>query len=65
MFAPASGNDSIIGFNAAVGDRLDLQGQTFVLSSSASGDTVLTLSGGGIIELDGVASAAFATTFII
>ena len=46
------------------GDGLDLQGQTFTQGTSADGDVVLTLSGGGTIELNGVAPASFSPTFV-
>jgi hypothetical protein len=42
-----------------------LQGQTFTLGASAHGDVLLTLSGGGTIELDGIAPAAFSPSFVV
>ena len=36
---------------------LDLQGQTFTTGTSADGDLLLLLSGGGTIEMNGVAPA--------
>ena len=50
---------AINGFAFGEGDRLDLQGQTFTTGTSADGDVVLTLSGGGTIELNGVAPGSF------
>ena len=52
--SPPARADQVDGFSFAEGDRLDLQGQTFTLGTSADGDVVLVLSGGGTIELNGV-----------
>ena len=61
-----SGNDQINGFSgSAEGDRLDLQGQTFTTGTSADGDVLLLLSGGGTIELNGVAPANFSPGFVL
>ena len=65
MFLTGSGNDQINGFVFGEGDRLDLQGQTFTHGTSADGDVLLTLSGGGTIELNGVAPAAFSPGFVV
>jgi Ca2+-binding RTX toxin-like protein len=65
VFATDSGADQVNGFSFIEGDRLDLQGQTFGLGTSADGDVVLTLSGGGTIELNGVAPAGFAPAFVV
>jgi Ca2+-binding RTX toxin-like protein len=64
-FAAASGNDQVFGFSFAEGDRLALQGQTFTVGTSADGDVLLTLSGGGTIELNGVAPGGFSPTFVL
>ena len=64
VFAAASGSDQINSFSFTDGDRLDLQGQTFTLGTAADGDVVLTLSGGGTIELNGIAPAAFSPGFV-
>jgi hypothetical protein len=47
------------------GDRLALQGQTFTVGTSAGGDVLLTLSGGGTIEPNGVAPANFSPGFVL
>ena len=65
VFATGAGADQVDGFSFAEGDRLDLQGQTFTLGTSADGDVVLILAGGGTIELNGVVPAAFSPTFIV
>ena len=65
VFAAGSGNDQVNGFSFAEGDRLDLQGQTFTLGTSADGDVLLTLSGGGTIELNGITPAGFSPTFVL
>lgn len=56
VFNVNSGNDVVLGFNAAEGDRLDLRGQTYTFGTAAdgSGSALLVLSGGGTIELAGV-----------
>ena len=64
-FATGSGADVIGDFNGAAGDRLTLFGQTYVQGTSGDGDVLLTLSGGGTIELNGVAPAAFNPGFVV
>ena len=64
LFGAASGNDQVNGFAFADGDLLDLQGQTFTQGTSGDGDVLLTLSGGGTVELNGVAPASFSPTFV-
>ena len=65
MFAAGSGIDQLNGFSFSEGDRLDLQGQTFSLGTSGDGDVLLTLSGGGTIELNGIAPASFSPTYVV
>ena len=65
VFLVGSGNDQINGFVFGEGDRLDLQGQTFTQGTSGDGDVLLTLSGGGTIELNGVAPAGFSPRFVL
>ena len=65
VFLTGSGADQINGFVFGEGDRLDLQGQAFTVGSSADGDVLLTLSGGGTIELNGVAPGSFAPGFVV
>jgi Ca2+-binding RTX toxin-like protein len=64
-FAAGSGGDQVNGFSFADGDRLSLQGQTFTTSTSGDGDVVLTLSGGGTIELNGIAPGSFSPGFVV
>jgi hypothetical protein len=64
VFAIHSGSDQLDGFGFAEGDRLDLQEQTFSLGTSGDGDVVLILSGGGTIELNGIAPAGFSPGFV-
>ena len=54
VFGQNSGNDLVRDFVQSDGDRLDLQGQTFVLGTAADGSAVLNLSGGGTVDLAGV-----------
>jgi Ca2+-binding RTX toxin-like protein len=65
VFASASGSDQINGFAVADGDRLDLQGQTFTQGTASDGDVLLTLAGGGTIELNGIAPAGFSPGFVL
>jgi hypothetical protein len=65
VFAAGSGSDLIQSFSATQGDRLDLQGQTYALGSAASGDALLTLSGGGAITLAGITSQTFQSGFVV
>jgi Ca2+-binding RTX toxin-like protein len=64
VFLSGSGNDQVNDFAFAEGDRLDLQGQTFTTGASGDGDVVLLLSGGGTIELNGIAPAGFSPGFV-
>jgi Ca2+-binding RTX toxin-like protein len=62
-FATGSGLDRINGFNVGEGDRLDIQGQSFTQGTAGDGDVLLTLSGGGTIELNGINPGSFSTSF--
>ncbi|WP_244492525.1 Ig-like domain-containing protein, partial [Aureimonas sp. AU22] len=53
LFAQASGNDIIVDFNRAEGDRLDFQGQSYSVQD-IDGSAVFTLSGGGVVVLTGI-----------
>ncbi len=64
-FATGSGADVIGDFNGAAGDRLSLAGQGYSLGSSGDGDALLLLSGGGTIELNGIAPAGFQPGFLV
>ena len=65
VFATGSGVDQVVGFLFGEGDRLDLAGQTFTRGASGDGDALLFLSGGGSIELNGIASASFQAGFVL
>jgi hypothetical protein len=66
VFATGSGADQVNGFSGGgEGDRLDLQGQTFTQGTSGDGDVLLMLSGGGTIELNGIAPASFSSGFVL
>ncbi|GJE59120.1 calcium-binding protein [Methylobacterium trifolii] len=54
VFGLNSGRDLILGFSLVQGDRIDLQGQGYTLSSTGTNNTLLTLSGGGTVELAGI-----------
>lgn len=63
IFGAGSGNDVIADFKFSDGDHLDLQGQSYITGTSAGGDVLLTLSGGGTILLSGVSS--FQAGFVV
>jgi Ca2+-binding RTX toxin-like protein len=64
VFGADSGADLILGFDRAGGDRLVFSGQTYVLGSAGNGDALLTLSGGGTVQLDGVTAAQFGAGYL-
>lgn len=64
VFAPAQGNDVIADFRFEEGDRLDLQGQDYVLGQNNEGQAALVLEDGGTIVLLGLTSDEFQTGFI-
>lgn len=64
-FGAGNGADLILGFSQSDGDSLDLGGQTYTEAGDGQNGTMLTLSGGGTVDLMGVApqtltSSAFA-----
>jgi Ca2+-binding RTX toxin-like protein len=62
-FEANSGRDVIQGFNQTDGDRLNLGGQTYTLSSAQDGNAQLTLSGGGVVDLVGIQASQVSTSF--
>ncbi|MGU3537494.1 calcium-binding protein [Methylobacterium sp. A54F] len=62
-FGLNSGPDLILGFSQAGGDRLLLNGQTYTVGTTTTGNALLTLSGGGTIELAGVRAAEVNAAF--
>lgn len=54
-FAQGSGNDRIADFNPGEGDKLALNGQSYLTGNDGMGNLNLTLSGGGVVTLQGVA----------
>jgi Ca2+-binding RTX toxin-like protein len=65
IFATDSGRDELNGFYAEEGDRLDFSGQTYDVSTSNDGDVLLILSGGGTVQLNGIAVAAFSAAWVL
>ncbi|GJE61386.1 calcium-binding protein [Methylobacterium trifolii] len=63
VFGQNSGADLVLGFSQAQGDRLDLSGQTYTLASAGNGDALLTLSGGGTVQLAGVQAGSVSAGF--
>jgi Ca2+-binding RTX toxin-like protein len=64
VFASAQGNDIIADFDFDQGDRLDLQGQDYSVAE-VDGSSVLTLSDGGTIVLQGVTGDEFASNYLV
>lgn len=52
--ADPGGRDLIVGFQQASGDRIVLGGQGYTLGTTRNGDALLTLTGGGVIDLAGI-----------
>ncbi|GJD88203.1 hypothetical protein BHAOGJBA_1716 [Methylobacterium hispanicum] len=65
VFGAGSGRDLILDFNQTEGDRLALGGQTYTLSSAGNGNAVLTLSGGGTIDLAGIRADQVNASFFV
>ncbi len=65
VFGANSGADLILGFSQSQGDRLVLSGQSYALGSAEDGDALLTLSGGGTVQLDGVTAAQFGAAYLV
>ncbi|GJE61738.1 hypothetical protein MPOCJGCO_3863 [Methylobacterium trifolii] len=57
VFGLGSGTDVVTDFNQAAGDRIGLSGQGYAIGSTAGGAAILTLSGGGTVQLNGVTAA--------
>lgn len=64
VFGAGHGFDAIQDFSQGAGDTLDFQGQTYTQGTAADGDVLLTLSGGGTVELNGIAPLSFSSTFV-
>ena len=54
VFGQSSGADVVMNFKFDEGDRLDVQGQTHLTSTAADGWALISLSGGGTIEMVGI-----------
>lgn len=65
VFGRAEGNDEILDFHYAEGDRLDLSGLRYTLATASDGSAMLKLAGGGTVTLDGVHTADFNGHFIV
>lgn len=63
LFGLNSGADVILGFNQGDGDRIDLQGQAYSFGTPVDGSAVLNLSGGGILQLNGIAQSQVNASF--
>ncbi len=61
VFGLNSGRDLILGFDQ--GDRIALGGQTYTVSSAQNGDALLTLSGGGVVDLVGIRADQVNTSY--
>ena len=65
VFGQGAGADVVMDFSAAQGDRLDVQGQTHVTGTAADGWALITLSGGGTIEMFALTAPQISDSFFI
>jgi Ca2+-binding RTX toxin-like protein len=65
IFGQGSGADVVMDFNFAEGDRLDVQGQTHATSTAEDGWALITLSGGGTIEMFGITPSQINDSFFV
>ena len=65
VFGLGSGAEVVMNFNFAEGDRLDVQAQTHVTSTAASGWALITLSGSGTIEMVGLTPPQIDDSFFV
>lgn len=63
VFGLNSGADVILDFDQAGGDRIALSGQSYGVGTAANGAALLTLSGGGTVQLNGVSASAVTSSF--
>lgn len=55
IFGRNEGKDVVRDFDAAEGDRIDLEGQAYTVSANSEGFAMLEVSGGGLVTLNGIA----------
>ena len=65
VFNTGSGSDLIFGFNFGEGDRLDIQGQGRTIGTAGSGFALITLSGGGTFELNGITAGSVQASWFV
>jgi hypothetical protein len=66
QFVHAAGaQDIVTDFSFAQGDRLDLAGQAYTLTTTSDGNAALLFSNSGVIVLQGVTEAAFQSGFVV
>lgn len=65
VFDIDSGHDTLFDFSVSRGDRIDLTGQSYSVGQSSDGDALLTLSGGGTVELDHIRVAQVDSGFFV
>jgi Ca2+-binding RTX toxin-like protein len=65
VFASSQGNDIVTDFRIEEGDQLDLQGQTYALTTAGDGSAALLLSSGGVIILQGVTQSDFSDAYVV
>ena len=63
-FGVTNGTDQIVDFNGAEGDRLDVQGQSFMVRDTSDG-MALDLSGGGIVLMGNLEPQDFSAAFVV
>ncbi|MCJ2132282.1 M10 family metallopeptidase [Methylobacterium sp. E-045] len=65
VFDLHSGDDTLFDFSVSSGDRIDLSGQSYSVGRSSDGDALLTLSGGGTVELDHIRPSQVDSGFFV
>ena len=65
VFDTNQGNDIVLDFSFAEGDRLGLNGQAYQLGVAGDGSAQLLLAGGGSITMEGVGAGEFSGDYVV
>ena len=64
-FTVSSGTDIVMDFNFGAGDRLSVFGQSRSVSTASDGSALVTLSGGGSVQLFGVSASSVTDSYFV